>query len=149
MIPDVERFISESNPAVQSLIRSIYHELVDVHRCTAYVKTIYVGFEISGEMVAALYAHPTSIEVALALPEDHPSSLLADATHLTWRSLPVAADIGTPEEFTTLQPLLAEAVERIRTAAHDVNRDPEHFMGRSRRLANPRLIRPKDGRRCE
>ena len=47
--------------------------------------------EVGGEMVAALYSHADHVELALALPESEEHRLLVDATHLTWRTMPVAA----------------------------------------------------------
>lgn len=142
MIDDAERLIRDHRSGIKKLVEQIYAELVDRHGCLAYVKTIYIGFEIEGQMVAAVYPHAEMIEIALALSEDHESKLLVDATHLTWRSLPVATEITAGSQLTDLFPLLAEAVERVRSSTHDVNRDPQHFIGRSRRLSNPKLVKP-------
>ena len=49
------------------------------------VKTIYISYMVGDQMVAAVYPHSREIEIALALPEDHPSALLRDATHLALR----------------------------------------------------------------
>lgn len=146
MIEDAEHMIRDQPPGIKKLVEQIYTELVDRHGCLAYVKTIYIGFEIQGEMVAALYTHPKMIEIALALPEDRESRLLVDATHLTWRSLPVAAELTTDDQLVDLLPLLAESAQRVRDSTHDVNRDPEHFIGRSRRLTDPKLVTPGETR---
>jgi hypothetical protein len=96
--------------------------------CTSYVKTIYIGYDVEGEMVGALYGHGDHIEVALALPEDAEGSILIDASHLTWRTLPVAAVARSTEDVGQLNKLIAEACQRVRTQQHDVLRDPEFFM---------------------
>jgi hypothetical protein len=96
--------------------------------CTSYVKTIDIGYELDGEMVGALYGHGGHIEVALALPEDAEGSMLIDASHLTWRSLPVAAIARSPEHIGQLKELIAQACQRVRTKQHDVMRDPEFFV---------------------
>jgi len=147
MIEDAQRLIADARPEIRLLVGRIYEELVDRQGCVPYVKTIYVGFEIQGEMVAAMYPHADTVEVALALPEDYEGALLIDATHLTWRSLPVAAELSSGDQVGELVPLLKEAAVRVRSAVHDVNRDPEYFIDRSRRLANPRIVRP--GKRRE
>lgn len=96
------------------------------------VKTIYISYMVRGEMVAAVYPHSQEIEVALALPEDHPSPLLRDATHLTWRTLPVSIVVCDEAEAEVVLDLVHEAVNRVTTGTHDVNRDNEHFIARRR-----------------
>jgi hypothetical protein len=83
-------------------------------------------------MVAALYSRADHVEVALALAEDHPSSQLIDASHLTWKTLPVAAVGHNLAEVKKFEPLIEEACARVRAGQHDVNRDNEFFM-KSRR----------------
>lgn len=102
------------------------------------MKTIYVGYEISGEMVAALYPHADRLEIALALPEDIEGEHLIDASHLTWRSLPVAFEFRTNE--STIEDLFAlaeTACDRVRSQTHGVNRDNDFFI-RSRRERDQR-----------
>jgi hypothetical protein len=96
--------------------------------CTSYVKTIYIGYDIGGEMVGALYGHGEHIEIALALPEDAEGSILIDASHLTWRSLPVAAVARSTDDVGQLKELIAQACQRVRTQQHDVMRDPDFFI---------------------
>lgn len=108
------------------------HEVLAATGAVSYVKTIYVGYEINGEMIAALYPRADHLEIALALPEDAESRLLVDASHLTWRTLPVAAIVATADDVSALSGLAAAAAERVRTANHDVLRDNE-FFARSRR----------------
>lgn len=100
--------------------------------CDSYVKTIYIGYEISGEMVAALYAHAAHIELALAVAEDHPNMVLKDASHLTWRTLPLPLEIRSTDDLLLAVELIEEACVRIREGSHDVERDNEYFV-RSRR----------------
>ena len=103
--------------------------------CDSYVKTIYIGYEISGEMVAALYAHANHIELALAVAEDHPNMVLKDASHLTWRTLPLALEIRSTEDLVLAGELIEEACVRIRGGSHDVERDNDFFV-RSRQARN-------------
>lgn len=104
--------------------------------CSAYVKTIYVGFELNGEMVAAAYGHASNVEIALALDEAHSDSRLIDATHLTWRTLPVALVVRSTDEVESARPLLAEACVRVAEGGHNVVRDNDHFINaRARRRA--------------
>jgi len=83
-------------------------------------------------MVAALYGHADHVEIALALPEEADDPLLVDASHLTWRTLPVAAIIRTENDMTALEGLVADACDRVRTREHSVVRDNDFFI-RSRR----------------
>lgn len=83
-------------------------------------------------MVAALYANDDHVEVALALSDDAEGSLLIDAGHLTWRTLPVAAELRSEADLELFAELAHLASERVRTHQHDVMRDNEFFV-RSRR----------------
>ena len=94
----------------------------------AYVKTIYIGYEHDGEMVAALYGHADNVEVALALDINHPSGLLVDASHLTWRTLPVSAILRSKADLDEFQGLVNESCQRVREGSHDVLRDNEFFI---------------------
>lgn len=107
-------------------------ELFEAEGCASYVKTIYVGYDIGGEMVAALYGHADHIELALALDEAHPAEGLIDASHLTWRTLPVAAIVKSEADVKKVGALIDEACARVREGAHDVNRDNDFFI-KSRR----------------
>jgi hypothetical protein len=98
--------------------------------CEAYVKTIYVGYEISGVMIAAMYPHPDHLEIALALEEDFEHPLLGLADHLSWRTLPVSAAITEPIQFREVLPLLDSAVERVVSGSHTVSRDNDFFKKR-------------------
>lgn len=105
--------------------------------CTSYVKTIYVGYDIDGEMVAALYGHSEQVEIALALPEDALGEILIDASHLTWRTLPVAAILRSSSDLEAFHPLAAEAADRVRRREHDVLRDNAHFIRSRRERSDP------------
>lgn len=96
------------------------------------VKTIYISYMVEEQMVAAIYPRSQEIEIALALPEDHPSSLLRDATHLTWRTLPVSTVVVDSEGARSILGLIEEASLRVASGTHHVHRDNEHFAARRR-----------------
>jgi hypothetical protein len=106
------------------------HETLVALGCSSYVKTIYIGYDIEGTMVAALYAHADHIEVALALPEDAEGQLLVDAGHLTWRTLPVAAVLRHKRDLPGFRQLVAQACERVQNSSHLVMRDNDYFVRR-------------------
>ncbi len=143
---EAEVYLQQVDEAMRPLAAAAHRVLVN-GGCASYVKTIYIGYEIDGEMAAALYAHPDRLEVALALAEDATSPLLADAGHLTWRTLPVAAELRRQGDLAEFSQLAAEAVERVQHARHDVSRDNDFFMGRKGRkraadqFAAPRVTR--------
>lgn len=101
------------------------------------VKTIYISYMVGDQMVAAAYPRSKEIEIALALSEDHPSTLLRDATHLTWRTLPVSIVATSATEARAALPLVREAVERVSSGVHDVHRDNEHFIASRRERPRP------------
>ena len=96
------------------------------------VKTIYISYMLEDQMVAAIYPRSQEIEIALALPEDHPSPLLRDATHLTWRTLPVSTVVVDSEGARSILGLIEEASLRVASGTHHVHRDNEHFAARRR-----------------
>ena len=114
------------NKKVGPLASDLHDVLLNLG-CVSYVKTIYIGYDIAGEMVAALYGHSDYVEIALALPEDADGDLLIDASHLTWRTLPVAAIVRKTTDVQPFKELASIAVERVRTASHTVNRDNDFF----------------------
>jgi len=129
---DVDGYLSALNPKIRKLTTAAHKVLMDLG-CSSYVKTIYIGYNLDGEMVAALYAHADHLEVALALPEDAEGDVLIDASHLTWRTLPVAAIVRTHGEVSGgFSDLAAQACQRVSEGSHNVARDNEHFI-RSRR----------------
>ena len=128
---DAQAYLAEMGKRVRPLATDLHDALLSLG-CVSYVKTIYIGYDIDGEMVAALYGRSDHIEIALALPEDAEGDLLIDASHLTWRTLPVAAIVRTKEELDQFISLADAAVERVRTSSHTVHRDNDFFM-KSRR----------------
>ena len=128
---EAQQYIAELNKTSAALCTQVPERFLAAG-CNSYVKTIYIGYDIDGEMVAALYSHSDHIEVALALAEDHPSGQLIDASHLTWKTLPVAAIGHNATEVKKMKPLITEACARVRAGKHDVNRDNEFFI-KSRR----------------
>jgi hypothetical protein len=128
---EAQQYIAELNKTSAALCTQV-HEMFLAAGCSSYVKTIYIGYDIGGEMVAALYGHADHVEVALALAEDHPSSQLIDASHLTWKTLPVAAIGHDAAEVGKMAGLVVEACDRVRAGLHTVNRDNDFFI-RSRR----------------
>jgi hypothetical protein len=128
---EAQAYLSEMNKKVRPLASDLHDVLMKLG-CVSYVKTIYIGYDIAGEMVAALYGHSDHVEIALALPEDTAGDLLVDASHLTWRTLPVAAIVQNKTDALAFTQLASAAVERVRTASHTVNRDND-FFAKSRR----------------
>jgi hypothetical protein len=130
---DVEarKYLESLNRKVAALASSIHEILLD-EGCSSYVKTIYIGYDVGGEMVAALYGHADHVEVALAVSDLNTSPLLVDASHLTWRTLPLSAIVRSTNDLSTLKVLIKDACSRVREGQHDVKRDNEYFM-RSRR----------------
>ena len=124
---EARQYIADLNKTSAALCTQV-HELFLAAGCSSYVKTIYIGYDIDGEMVAALYGHADHVEVALALAEDHPSSQLIDASHLTWKTLPVAAIGHDAAEVRKMAELVVEACNRVRAGLHTVNRDNDFFM---------------------
>jgi hypothetical protein len=104
------------------------HDVLCGFGCSGYVKTIYVGYQLGEDMVAALYGHPDHLEIALALSEDDESDLLVDASHLTWRTLPVAARISKMDEMQAFASLAEKAAGRLRMGQHSVYRDNDYFV---------------------
>lgn len=126
-----EEYLRQLRPPVGDLAWAAHDALVDLG-CGSYVKTIYIGYDLGGEMVAALYGHTDHVEVALALPETAQSAILVDATHLTWRTLPLAALVRAEHDVPDFVRLAAMAAERVKTQMHDVALDNDHFIERRR-----------------
>ena len=128
---EAQSYLADLNKRVRPIATSLHEALLSLG-CVSYVKTIYIGYDIDGEMVAALYGRIDHVEVALALPEDAEGDLLIDAKHLTWRTLPVAAIVRSKTDLVAFMQLALTAVEGVRTSSHTVNRDNEFFI-KSRR----------------
>lgn len=114
-------------------LASAAHDIFAGLGCSSYVKTIYIGYDIGGEMVAALYGRSDYVEIALALPEDYVHPLVIDASHLTWRTLPVAAILRELNDLGDFRNVAAVACERVKRAQHNVSRDNDFFMEAKRR----------------
>jgi hypothetical protein len=128
---EAQTYLADLNKRVRPIATSMHEALLDLG-CVSYVKTIYIGYDIDGEMVAALYGRGDHVETALALPEDAEGDLLIDARHLIWRTLPVAAIVRSKTDLVAFTQLALIAVEGVRTSSHTVNRDNEFFI-KSRR----------------
>jgi hypothetical protein len=126
---DSNTYLKEIEPPLRSLAAAAHDCLIKLG-CQSYVKTIYIGYDLDGEMVAALYARNDFVEIALALPEEAENPILVDASHLTWRTLPVAAVIRSADDLPSFTDLAIESVNRVKTASHNVLRDNEFFFGR-------------------
>lgn len=135
---EAEIYIANLAPRVRATAKTVHTRLL-AEGCESYVKTIYIGYDLDGEMVAALYAHADHLEVALALPEDAEGEILIDASHLTWRTLPVAAVIRSRQDLREARALLQEACERVRSSSHAVNRDNDFFKEARRRRSGDHL----------
>ena len=129
-------------PGTMSSLRPVWEALDDelirvgLHRD---VKTIYVSYtDEDRNLVAAVHPDPATktIEVALSLPKDFESSLTYDATHLKWRTLPVAVRLKSLGDLTRMvHTLLADAIVH---APQSVARPSEEFA-RHRREAGTRF----------
>ena len=139
--PDETALLGSLNSTLKPLGTKLHKRLV-TKGCVPYVKTIYIGYDLDGVMVAALYPHSDRVEIALALPEDHEPDLLIDATHLTWKTLPVAAIVRTKTDTAETLELIDEACQRIKDGVHDVERPNDYFM-KSRRETDLGAHRPK------
>src|ERR1035437_4140335 len=128
---DETKLLGKLNKVLKPLGTALHKQLVKAG-CTTYVKTIYIGYDLNGIMVAALYPHIDRVEIALALPDSHESGLFIDATHLTWKTLPVAVVLNNEEDLAEASVLVEEACQRIKDGVHDVERPNDYFM-KSRR----------------
>jgi hypothetical protein len=124
---EVDGFLAQLGKRVAPFARDL-NDALSAAGCDAYVKTIYIGYEIEGSMVAALYGHPDHIELALALDADNPCVMLKDASHLTWRTMPVAIEVHTEDDVSTAMELAGNACARVRSGTHTVHLDNEHFI---------------------
>lgn len=124
---DVHKFIRKFNSQNQLWIYKINDFLI-AGGCNNYFKTIYIGYEHEGEMVAAIYPHQSHLEIALALPEDFNDPILSDASRLTWRTLPVLATVRTISDLNQAVRLSSIALTNVQTGAHLVNRTNDYFI---------------------
>jgi hypothetical protein len=105
--------------------------------CIRYRKTIYVGYEFKGAMVAAMYVRRDLLEIPLALPEDFDGALIEDAGHLTWRTLPVAVIVRSEEDLQLFSNYAHEAFARVSSKNHKVRRDNTYFAKSRRERKGP------------
>jgi len=124
---EAKQYLAQLNPQVRKIATQVHKIMIDLG-CSSYVKTIYIGYDIDGEMVAALYGRVDLVEIALAVDEDTPGELLVDASHLTWRTLPLAAHIKTTSDLKDFQPLATLACTRVTNKEHHVERDNNFFI---------------------
>jgi hypothetical protein len=139
-VSNEDKLLGSLNPVLKPLGFALHQQLLEAD-CTSYVKTIYIGYDFDGVMVAALYPHHDRVEIALALPDDYQSDLLIDATHLTWKTLPVAAVVRSIGDMEEVLGLVSEACHRVATGSHDVER-PNEYFSRSRPGNNLGVHRP-------
>lgn len=138
---EAEKYLASLGRKVGGLAAEAHRQLID-QGCTSYVKTIYIGYDFKGVMVAALYGHSDYVEVAIALPEDFDSSILIDATHLTWRTLPVAALLKKPSDVKSFAILVKVACDGVLSGSHTVLRDNDFFV-KAKRGKKERGVVPK------
>ena len=130
---DAKAYIAGLNKKVGKFAVDAHQILID-EGCSSYVKTIYVGYDFAGEMVAALYGHAEYVEIALALSESHESPILIDATHLTWRTMPVAAVLRSKEDVHSFKTLAKSACGGVRSGEHTVTRENGFFAAAKKEL---------------
>ena len=139
---DAEAYLASLNKKIGVLASEVHQRLID-RGCTSYVKTIYIGYDFNGEMVAALYGHVDYIEVAIALPEKFDSPILIDAAHLTWRTLPVAAVIKSKNDLKSFSTLVKAACEGVLNGSHTVLRDNDFFAKAKREKQERGVVHKK------
>ena len=127
MIPEAEDLARNLPAHMKRTLDYVYKMLVEKYECFPDVKTINLTFTRGEDLVASAHIGSNYLELALALPEDHPSPLLEDASHLTWRTLPVMVDITKKTNPKQVLHLTKEAAERIVNGEHDINRSIEYF----------------------
>jgi hypothetical protein len=77
--------------------------------------------------------------------ESYESNILIDATHLTWRTLPVAAVLNSKDDLGQFSELAKAACMNITTGGHIVNRDNEFFAA-AKRERQDKGIKPKEAK---
>ena len=103
---------------------------------TRDVKTIYVSYTDTGRnLVAAVHPDPvtSTIEMALSLPPDYENELTYDATHLKWRTLPLAIRLAPDDKLTSeIMGLIQAAIEYAPSSVPRPSEDFEHISRRGR-----------------
>ncbi len=139
---EADAYIGTLNKNIAKIARNLHKILTD-EGCSSYVKTIYIGYDFNGAMIAALYGHAEYVEVALALSESIESPILIDGTHLTWRTLPVAAIVRDKEDVRLFQNLAQSACQRVKNGQHTVERDNEFFK-KAKIERNEKGVKPRN-----
>lgn len=144
---EAQEYIAGVNKKYRNLAASL-HQCFVAQGCLSYVKTIYVGYEVEGKMVAALYRHEDRVEIALALDENHISQILIDATHLTWRTMPVAAVVRNDDDLKKSLHLVVEACNRVKTGKNTLSRSNAFFAeAKKKRMLSDQILKKKKKRR--
>lgn len=129
---EADAFINSIERApLRTLAREIHGHLMK-ESIVNYVKTIYIGYEFQGEMFAALYRNTNAIEVALPLPEDESGPLIMDASHLTWRTLPLMVHITRTSQLPEAFKIIDRSYTRLVSGSHTVHRTNEYFIARKK-----------------
>ncbi len=139
MIPAAEQLLDGQPESVKDLMGNAYAAMVEGSGCQPDVKTIYISFTKNSQLVASAHPGSDGIELALALPEDHPSGLLEDASHLTWRTLPLLVRVTASSGREEVLDLVYEAIKRVESGEHDVDRPPEYFQASRRERERSRF----------
>jgi hypothetical protein len=126
---DVEQLASGCGPVATEVVAAVDAALRALG-CDSYVKTIYIGYTLGSDMVAAVYPNGTYTEIALALPEDPPDDRLVDASHLTWPTLPVAYRVSSQRHIVIAVGLAQSAAHLVAAGQRNKPRPPDFFRGR-------------------
>jgi hypothetical protein len=130
--PESHNFlIGIEKKALRTLANELHHHLMK-HPVIDYVKTIYIGYEFQGEMFAALYRNTGAIEVALPLSENESGPLIMDASHLTWRTLPLMIHVTNLSQLPQAFSIIDRSFDRLNAGLHKVNRTNEYFISRKK-----------------
>jgi hypothetical protein len=141
---ETRQLVANYSPKIQGIVYDLDGFLVNLG-CVSYIKTIYIGYEIDGQMVAALYPYHKHVDLALAIPEDTIDPILTDASHLTWRSLPLLAMVRNTRDVAKAKKYSSLAAKQICSGFHKVNRDNEFFIRtKHERKAKRDSLRKKD-----
>ena len=57
---EVQAYLDGTNRSVRQVATALHNIMMELG-CSAYVKTIYIGYDINGEMAAAAYAHANHV----------------------------------------------------------------------------------------
>ena len=139
--PEADEYIGRLHGNLAKIASDLHKKLI-AEGCSSYVKTIYIGYDFNGSMVAAMYVRAEYVEVALALSESYESPILIDGSHLTWRTLPVAAIVKSKEDVRLFNTLVQSACQGVKNGEHTVDRDSEYFR-KARQERTEKGVKPK------